>query len=452
MTKKIELIMPKMGESINEATILSWLKKEGDEISLDEPILEIATDKVDTEVPSPVNGTISKTLFNEGDVIEVGKAIAILETSDEVDADTPVLESDDSPSAASEEKSETSKTEAAPARAESTSGPVKEKSKGDRKNFYSPLVMNIAREENVSMNELENINGSGKEGRVTKQDILAFIETRTKAPETKEAPKTSAQTSSSIKSTAASVNGVQEKDVPVFPGDEIIEMDRMRKLISEHMSYSKKISPHVTSFVEADVTNIVNWRNKHKNEFQKREGGKLTFTPIFIEAIAKAIKDFPMVNISISGDKIIKRKNINIGMAAALPSGNLIVPVIKNADHKNLTGLAKEVNDLAGRARENKLLPDEIQGGTITMTNVGTFGNLSGTPVIFQPQVAILATGSIIKKPAVVETEFGDVIAIRHLMFLSLSYDHRVVDGALGGGFLRKIADYLEAFDVNREL
>ena len=436
-----KLIMPKMGESIAEATIISWLKNEGDTIDVDEAVLEIATDKVDSEVPSMESGVLVKKLYNEGDVVKVGEPIALINTSGEATASAPAAET-------------IAKTEAPAAVIENTVAAAKEVvsapllSNGSADRFYSPLVMNIARTEGISMQTLETIPGTGMDGRVTKRDILAYVKNGIPAaqPETNAAP--AAQTTA----TPAVSAPKPAPSVTVNQGDEIIEMDRMRKLIADHMVMSKQTSPHVTSFVEADVTNLVNWRNKAKNEFKKREGENLTFTPLFVEAITKAIKDFPLINITVDGDKIIRRKNINIGMAAALPSGNLIVPVIKNADFMNLTGLAKIVNDLANRARNNQLKPNEIQGGTYTVTNVGTFGNLMGTPIINQPQVAIMAMGAIVKKPAVLETPDGDVIAIRHKMFLSHSYDHRVVDGALGGMFVRRVADYLEQWDVNREI
>lgn len=434
-----KLIMPKMGESIAEATIITWLKNEGDAIEVDEAVLEIATDKVDSEVPSMEAGTLTQKLFNEGDVVKVGEAIAIIETGGEASVEATEEKVQQAPVQEIEKSVE---------QAQNTVSPSADLSNADTDRFYSPLVMNIARTESISMAELEQIPGSGKNNRVTKRDILAYVDgkangtvtsTETPAPQTPpETPKSSP--------------APKPSSVPLAQGDEIIEMDRMRKLIADHMVMSKQTSPHVTSFVEADVTNLVNWRNKIKGEFKAREGENFTFTPIFIDAIVKAIKDFPLINISVDGDKIIKKKNINIGMAAALPSGNLIVPVIKNADFMNLTGLAKTVNNLAKRARENKLSPDEIQGGTYTITNVGTFGNLLGTPIINQPQVAIMAMGAIVKKPAVIETEQGDMIAIRHKMFLSHSYDHRVVDGALGGMFVKRVAEYLEAWDVNLEI
>jgi len=439
-----KLIMPKMGESIAEATIISWLKNEGDAIEIDEAVLEIATDKVDSEVPSMEAGTLSKKLYNEGDVVKVGEPIAIINTAG--DSDAPPIETiveESAPAVQAIEKTIEVAQEVV------TAEPIIKN--GTNNKFYSPLVMNIAKTEGISAAQLEAISGTGQDGRVTKKDILAFIENgqNTKAP-IQETPQQRVNAKPSTPIPAASTS--EQKDIPLQQGDEIMEMDRMRKLIADHMVMSKHTSPHVTSFVEADVTNLVNWRNKIKGEFKAREGENFTFTPIFIEAIVKAIKDFPMINISVNGDQIIKRKNINIGMAAALPSGNLIVPVIKNADFMNLTGLAKTVNDLANRARANKLSPDEIQGGTYTVTNVGTFGNVLGTPIINQPQVAIMAMGAIVKKPAVIETEHGDLIGIRHKMFLSHSYDHRVVDGALGGMFVRRVADYLEQWDINREV
>jgi 2-oxoglutarate dehydrogenase E2 component (dihydrolipoamide succinyltransferase) len=421
----VELIMPKMGESIMEATILKWLKKPGDRIEQDESVLEVATDKVDTEVPSTHAGVLKEILAAEGEVVKVGKPIARIETEVSVSHPQPMPE----------EPSSTPVVSVAP----QTNGHSTVRT-SPNKRFYSPLVKTIAREENISMEELESITGSGLEGRVTKKDILTYLEQR-KLGAVVQATK-GISTTTTVRTTPPSVSA----------GDEIIEMDRMRKMIAERMVESKRISPHVTSFVEADVTNIVFWRNKVKDEFRKRFGESLTFTPIFIEAVVLAIKDFPMINIQVDGDRIIKKRDINIGLAVALPSGNLIVPVIKNADQYNITGLARMVNELASRARENKLRPDDLTGGTYTLSNVGSFGNVMGTPIIMQPQVAILATGAIQKKPAVIETPYGDAIAIRHKMFLSHSYDHRVIDGALGGSFVRRVADYLEQFDVNRPL
>lgn len=437
-----ELVMPKMGESIAEATIIKWTKNEGDAIAADETVLEIATDKVDSEVPSPKGGVLKKLLFKEGDVVAVGAVIAIIAMEGSA-ASTPAPKVEATPEVKAAVV-EVQKTIAVATQTASNAGGAR---------FYSPLVLNIAKEENVSMTELETIGGSGNEGRVTKKDILAYVANRGNAPAAQpSAPAATPEVKVSAPAPSAPAASHQAPKVTLMPGDEIIEMDRMRKLIADHMVMSKHVSPHVTSFVEADVTNMVVWRDKAKKVYEKREGEKITFTPMFVECVVKAIKDFPMINIAVDGQNIVKRKNINVGMAAALPSGNLIVPVIKNADNMNLIGLTKTVNDLANRARANKLAPDDIQGGTFTLTNVGGFGNVMGTPIINQPQVAIMATGSIKKKPAVLETAMGDVIAIRHMMFLSLSYDHRVVDGSLGGSFLKRVADYMEAWDVNREI
>jgi len=442
-----DLIMPKMGESVAEATIIKWTKKEGDKIKIDETVLEIATDKVDSEIPSPFEGTLVKCLFNEGDVVQVGAVIGVISSDASAVQEAPKSVAPDTKK--SEAPAESSRAAVA--------APAAKIDYAQSDKFYSPLVKSIAKEEGISISELDAIVGTGQEGRVTKADILAYLPNRNKqaaASTTAQAAATPVPAKTTSAPIAAGDNTVivNRPAVSVGAGDEIIEMDRMRKIIADHMVMSKHVSPHVTSFVEADVTNLVQWREKAKKEFEKRDGEKLTFTPIFIEAVAKAIKDFPMINISVdqTGTKIIKRKNINIGMAAALPSGNLIVPVIRNADEKNLLGITKAVNDLAARARANKLAPDEIQGGTFTLTNVGNFGNVMGTPIINQPQVAILAVGSIKKKPAVIETPQGDMIAIRQFMFLSLSYDHRVVDGSLGGSFVRRVADYLEQWDVNR--
>jgi 2-oxoglutarate dehydrogenase E2 component (dihydrolipoamide succinyltransferase) len=443
---QFELTMPKMGESVAEATIIKWTKNEGDSIKLDETVLEIATDKVDSEIPSPFEGTLIKKLFNENDVVQVGAVIAIISS----DAGASVTET---PKTVTPVATVTAANVLTPAMAVA-SEPVDFKN-SDK--FYSPLVKSIAKEEGISVSELDAIKGTGQDGRVTKSDILAYLPNRNKTVATP-AQTVEVKTTTAAPATKSTMGVpdntvlVQRPAVSVGAGDEIIEMDRMRKIIADNMVMSKHVSPHVTSFVEADVTNLVQWRDKIKKDFEKREGEKMTFTPLFIECVAKAIKDFPMINVSVdqTGTKIIKRKNINIGMAAALPTGNLIVPVIRNADQKNLVGLTKDVNDLATRARANKLAPDEIQGGTFTLTNVGGFGNVMGTPIILQPQVAILAVGTIKKKPAVIETPQGDVIAIRHFMFLSLSYDHRVVDGSLGGTFLRKVADYMEQWDVTR--
>ncbi|HRF39254.1 MAG TPA: dihydrolipoamide acetyltransferase family protein [Saprospiraceae bacterium] len=439
---QVELIMPKMGESIMEATILRWVKNPGDSVEIDEPILEIATDKVDTEVPSPVSGVIAQVLFKENDVVPVGKVIAVISTEGESAQPLPtpsIAEAPASNGALSNGQHSPAPAEAVPATA--SSAPAQVRAAGEGARFYSPLVRNIAQKEMISTQELEAVPGSGQQGRVTKKDILAYVEQRRHTPATPQPAAPAPATPASVPAAPA---------VSVSGNVEIVEMDRMRKLIADHMVMSKHTSPHVTSFVEVDVTEIVNWRERVKKQFEARYGEKITFTPIFIEAVTKALRDFPMVNISVDGTKLIVKKDINIGMAAALPSGNLIVPVIKNADLLSLPGLTKAVNDLAGRARANQLKPEEIQGGTFTLTNVGTFGNVMGTPIINQPQVAILATGAIRKKPAVVETPYGDLIAVRQMMFLSLSYDHRVVDGALGGSFLRRVGDYLEQFDANR--
>jgi 2-oxoglutarate dehydrogenase E2 component (dihydrolipoamide succinyltransferase) len=437
----VELVMPKMGESIMEATILHWLKKPGDTIEQDESVLEVATDKVDTEVPSTHAGVLKEILAKEGDIVKIGKPIAVITVESDVES-VPVMPAAEPPKAepATAEKPVVKQAAVVAANGSNGAHETEAVSHKTSTRFYSPLVKNIAKQENIAVAELETISGSGLEGRVTKKDIFNYLQHR------------------KLGATIHSVNGgsayapSQKIPVSISGGDEIIEMDRLRKMIAERMVDSKRISPHVTSFVEADVTNIVFWRNKVKNDFQKRDGDVLTFTPIFIEAVVKAIKDYPMINIQVDGDKIIKKKDINIGMAVALPSGNLIVPVIKNADQYNIAGLAKIVNDLAKRARENKLKADDLSGGTFTVSNVGSFGNVMGTPIILQPQVAIIALGAVQKKPAVIETPYGDAIAIRHKMFLSHSYDHRVVDGALGGSMVRRVADYLEKFDVNRTL
>jgi 2-oxoglutarate dehydrogenase E2 component (dihydrolipoamide succinyltransferase) len=431
---RVELVMPKMGESIMEATILGWRKKPGDRVELDEPVLDIATDKVDSEVPSPVAGTLVEILYQENDVVAINKPIAIIET--ESGAAQPAA----------------SPAIAAPAAAQvpyqpAAATPVAAPSAADSDRFYSPLVRSIAKTEGISGAELATVAGSGTEGRVTKKDILAYVAQRsnghtTAAPAPTVSPVAPTPSPAPVAASSGSISG----------GVEIIEMDRMRKLIADHMVMSKHTSPHVTSFVEIDVTNIVNWRNRVKDQFKKKYGENITFTPVFMQAVARAIGDFPLINSSVEGTRILRKLDINLGMAAALPSGNLIVPVIRNADRLNLLGLTKAVNDLANRARQNQLRPEEIQGGTFTLTNVGTFGNVMGTPIINQPQVAIMATGAIRKKPAVLETEHGDVIAIRHMMFLSLSYDHRVVDGMLGGSFLRRVGDYLEQFDHQQEI
>ena len=449
---KVELIMPKMGESIMEATILKWVKNVGDDVDLDETILEIATDKVDSEIPSPVAGKIIEVLYDEDAVVEVGKPIAIIATEGEEPEASPAIaekakpnKEEATPTAAKESKKEEIPYVPATAPSASVNAPTAGTSR-----FYSPLVKNIAKQENIALSDLETIQGSGANGRVTKRDILNYIANGKPSSSNGKAAAPSPAAKTTVAAQAAAPARSNNASTVSNGNTEIVEMDRMRKLIADHMVMSKHTSPHVTSFVEADVTNLVNWRNKIKGDFQKAHGEKITFTPIFIEAVAKSIRDFPMINVSVDGTNIVVKKDINVGMAAALPSGNLIVPVIKNADQLNLVGLTKKVNDLAGRARANKLKPDEIQGGTFTLTNVGTFGNVMGTPIINQPQVAIMAAGAIKKKPAVLETEHGDVIAIRHMMFLSLSYDHRVVDGFLGGSFLRRVADYLESFDTKQ--
>ena len=422
----VELVMPKMGESVMEGTILTWLKEVGDVIEEDESVLEVATDKVDTEIPSTTAGVLQKILANDGDVVPVGAPIAVIQTEGD-DVGSPEPTEKESVDKANEILNEAKELVSTPEISEK----IEKKGLTDR--FYSPLVRNMAKEEKISFDELEKVPGTGKDNRVTKRDMIAYLETRKK-------------------STSVRTNGQAPKPMPVSidGGDEIIEMDRMRKMIAERMVASKAISPHVTSFVEADMTRVVKWRAKMKSVFMEQAGQSLTYTPIIIEAIVNAIKDFPMINIQVDGDRIIRKKSINIGLAVALPTGNLIVPVIHGADQLNLLGLTKAVNDLARRARENQLKPDELSGGTFTVSNVGSFGNVMGTPIIMQPQVAIMALGAIQKKPAVIETPDGDLIGIRHKMFLSHSYDHRVVDGALGGQLVRKVADYLEQFDVDR--
>ena len=447
---EIEIRLPKMGESVTEATITNWLKNVGDNVSVDEPLVEVATDKVDNELPSEAAGVLVKILFEKDQVAQVGDVIAILSTG----GDSSIQETS-SIIAVSEPKVEI-QTNSVSVNNNVSSEKLSKNS--DSGKFLSPLVRSIAEKEGISQAQLNSISGTGQEGRITKKDILLFLDTKSDVlavpvneVEKKEVSSVSTPQVVSTNIIGNFLSNIKEPIVLPNPGDEIIEMDRMRKLIADHMLMSVHVSPHVTSYVEADVTNIVNWRNKVKKKFLEREGENITFTPIMIEAIVKAIKDFPMVNVSVSGNNIIKRKDINIGMATALPSGNLIVPVIKNADRLNLTGLTKSVNGLANSARANKLKPEDIQGGTYTVTNVGSFGNVMGTPIINQPQVAILALGAIRKVPAVIETPEGDFIGIRHKMFLSHSYDHRVVDGALGGQFVRRVADYLEAFDINSE-
>ena len=426
----IEMRMPKMGESVMEGTILSWLKKVGDPIDEDESVLEVATDKVDTEIPSIHSGILKEILAQEGDIIQVGKPIAIIELLTE--GDEPLTIRPTETTEPTEQKNRVDVDKAMDLKSPDTL------LKNPKKNrFYSPLVRNIAKQEQIDLSELENITGSGKEDRLTKQDMLNYISTRNLQSD--------------------SVDGILESPVDhtsltISREDEIMAMDRMRKLIASRMIESKSISAHVTSFVEVDMSPIVSWRNKFKEKFKATSGQSLTFTPIIIEAVVKAIKDHPMINIQVQGDQIIKKSRINIGVAVALPSGNLIVPVIKNAELLDIKSLVIAVNDLAHRARINALIPDELDGGTFTVSNVGSFGNVMGTPIIMQPQVAIMAIGAIQKKPAVIETPEGDFIGIRHKMFLSHSYDHRVIDGSLGGGFVRRVADYLEKFDINRSI
>lgn len=442
---KIEIALPRMGEGVIEATITKWMVNVGDSVEEDDTLVEVATDKVDSEIPAPESGIVKEILLKEGDIPKIGTPLLILETESEESQDNNQEVLDEVKRITSDKKEpETAKTAEEISHTkldpESFSQSVSRTPLGK---FLSPLVRKIAEEEAVSLEEIDKINGTGKDGRITKVDLLNFINKKGQAEIT------------SVKDKTVSIKEPVVIDTPkISPGsgDEIIEMDRMRKLIAEHMIHSIKTSPHVTSFIEADVTNLVLWRNRVKDDFLKKENQKITFTPLFIEATAKALRDFPMINVSVDGSRIIVKKNINIGMATALPSGNLIVPVIKNADEKNLVGLAKSVNDLANRARLSKLNPDEITGGTFTITNFGSFQNITGTPIINQPEVAILGVGAIVKKPAVIETEMGDTIGIRHIMVLSLSYDHRVVDGALGGMFLKKVADYLEGFDVNLAL
>ncbi len=467
-----ELTMPKMGESVAEATITQWLKNEGDSIAIDESILTIATDKVDSDIPSPVAGILTKKLFNENDVIKVDQVIGLIETGASGSSSAPAAAAvsakveADRPAAAAAQAIELPAEAPVVAAAPSPIQPVAQGSPAEAKSsatrFYSPLVRSMASQEAVSQAELDAILGSGQDGRVTKQDLLAYIAQRASGVQSMNsapavpAPSAVAAVPAAAPSSTGSASmvsmGFKAPAPTIFPGDEIREMDRMRKLIADHMVMSKHVSPHVTSFVEADVTLIVQWRDRVKSAFEKREGERLTFTPIFMEAVVKAIKDFPNINVSVDGNNIVYHKPINLGMATALPSGNLIVPVIKNADRLSLSGMTKAVNEMANLARTNSLKPDDVQGGTYTVTNVGSFGNILGTPIINQPQAAIMALGAIRKMPAVIETPEGDVIAIRHKMFLSHSYDHRVVDGALGGMFVRRVADYLEQWDPNREL
>ncbi len=438
---KFEIKLPKMGESVAEATITSWLKNIGDTIELDETIVEIATDKVDSEVPSEVSGILIEIKYNVDDVVAVGETIAIIETDADNTETTPQeLTQTETPKESAVIEKQIEKT--------FDNLDLTIKKTGDSGKFYSPLVRNIAKTEGISMNQLESIQGSGKDGRVTKDDLLAYIKNGQKTPDNN---KQTTDSKTNIKPKSNSKPQPTKASIPLQEGDEIIAMSRMGKMIAHHMVASVQTSAHVQSFVEVDVTNVVNWRNKIKDDFLKREGEKITFTPIFMQTIAKALKDYPMINIAVDGDTIIKRKNINLGMAAALPDGNLIVPVIKNADQLNLVGMTKQVNSLANKARNGKLAPDDIQGGTYTVTNVGGFGSIMGTPIINQPQVGILALGAIRKTPSVIETPDGDFIGIRHKMYLSHSYDHRVVNGALGGMFVKKVADYLEAWDINTD-
>ena len=451
---KFELKLPQMGESVAEATLTNWLKEVGDTIEMDEAVFEIATDKVDSEVPSEVDGVLLEKRFDVDEVIKVGEVVAVIQIEGDVDnvmddtADEEVVEEEPAEMPAKELETQMASVK------ESVSAPVPDFSSSER--FYSPLVKNIAKEENVSMDELEAIAGTGKEGRVTKNDIMAYLESRSNGGqeqvESKPQPEAGKEKVAAPEPPKQAPEKPKESKVQVGAGDEVIPLTRMGKLIAHHMIESVSTSAHVQSFVEVDVTNVVNWRNKVKNAFQEREGEKLTFTPIFMEAVAMALKKYPMINISLDGDKVIKKKNINLGMAAALPDGNLIVPVIKNADQLNLVGMAKTVNDLASRARNNQLKPDEIKDGTYTVTNVGSFGSVFGTPIINQPQVGILALGAIRKMPSVIETDQGEYIGIRSKMYLSHSYDHRVVNGALGGMFVKAVADYLEAWDTNREI
>ena len=462
-----ELTMPKMGESVAEATITQWLKNEGDAIAIDESILTIATDKVDSDIPSPVAGILTKKLFNENDVIKVDQVIGLIETGGTggspkpATAAAPAKAEADKPAAVPQAVELSAEAPVAIADVPSPSKPVVQNSSSEAKSsstrFYSPLVRSMASQEAVSQAELDAILGSGQDGRVTKKDLLAYIAQRASGVQSMNSVPTAvaavpAAVSSSAGSASMASMGFKAPAPTIFPGDEIREMDRMRRLIADHMVMSKHVSPHVTSFVEADVTLIVQWRERVKSAYEKREGERLTFTPIFMEAVVKAIKDFPNINVSVDGNSIVYHKPINLGMATALPSGNLIGPVIKNADRLSLSGMTKAVNEMANLARTNSLKPDDVQGGTYTVTNVGSFGNILGTPIINQPQAAIMALGAIRKMPAVIETPEGDVIAIRHKMFLSHSYDHRVVDGALGGMFVRRVADYLEQWDPNREI
>ncbi|MCO5234197.1 MAG: 2-oxo acid dehydrogenase subunit E2 [Chitinophagales bacterium] len=451
---EFQLTMPKMGESVIEATILTWNKKPGDSILENDIILEVATDKVDSEVPSPISGVLKEILFKENDIVAVDQVIAIIETDQPISS-KPAKEVKNVVIEELENRLEEKQNEEIIVNESEDAAlyllnpkitpSIPQQNPKNSERFYSPLVLNIAKTENISMAELDTIIGSGAEGRVNKDDVLKYLEIRNTQPKT-------------IVNKASSFNQQLPVKIPSDPkesnsiGDEIIEMDRMRKLISRNMLESKRISAHVSSFVEVNMTNVVKWREKHKDSFKKREGFNLTYMPIFTDAIAKAIKDFPMINISVDGEKIIKKKNINIGIATALPSGNLIVPIVKNADRMNLIGLATTINQLSDKARNNQLTASDIEGGTYTISNIGTFGNILGTPIIPQPQVAIMAVGAITKKPVVIETEHGDLIAIQHMMYLSHTYDHRVVDGALGGMFVKRVAEYLENFDIHQDI
>ncbi|MDP2088898.1 MAG: dihydrolipoamide acetyltransferase family protein [Flavobacteriaceae bacterium] len=427
---KVEIKLPKMGESVSEATLTTWLKNVGDTIKLDDGIAEVATDKVDTEVPSEIEGVLVEQLFKVGDILKVDQAFAIVE-----------IEGADSSEVVNVPEIIEMKQEEIKVESPSINNSIDTSNQGTDK-FYSPLVKNIAAKENISLAELDAVKGSGSDNRLTKNDLLEYLKIRNNVNQT--------QTVQVVE--AAEVKKIASTPITISSGDEIIEMTRMGKLISQHMTHSVHTSAHVQSFIEVDVTNMVKWREKVKNKFQKAEGEKLTFTPILLQTVAKTLRDYPMMNISVDGDNIIKKKSINLGMATSLDDGNLIVPVIKNADQLNIVGMAKSVNDLANRARNNQLKPDDIQGGTFTVTNIGSFGSIFGTPIINQPQVGILALGAIRKVPSVIETEDGDFIGIRHKMYLSISYDHRVVNGALGGLFVKRVAEYLEQFDINQDI
>ncbi len=443
---KMEILLPSMGEGVIEATITKWLVNVGDQVEEDDSLVEVATDKVDSEIPAPEAGRVKELILKEGDIPKVGELLLILETEgEEPEPNRPEVMKE-----VERVSSEPLTEVAAEKEIEQITSDIGNRTPSGK--FLSPLVRKMIQEEGISIDKLEKIEGSGSNGRITKIDILQLLDEKGSEPSAKDAIAGPALKSTREEKKAEPASGISQKPVSAAPDEEIVEMDRMRKLIAEHMVNSKKVSPHVTSFAEADVTNLVAWRNKVKDEFLSKEKQKITFTPLFIEAASKALRDFPMVNVSVKGSNIIIKKNINIGMATALPSGNLIVPVIRNADEKNLLGLVKSVNDLANRARGNKLNPDEITGGTFTITNFGTFQNLTGTPIINQPEAAILGVGAIVKKPAVIETPSGDSIGIRHKMILCLSYDHRVVDGALGGMFLKRVADYLEQFDTGRTI